>query len=132
MLALAKKKAGLSTPDLVFRCRVMPAVLLGIENGRTAYSMNKCFNYLGGVGYALQFSKGQRDYTAVDNGQLVDWMEHARGRTSAAVFAEKVGCRAAYVRLLQKRERVMSVDMMLKIAEATGFKISLVRCGYDG
>lgn len=127
MLVNAKKKSGKTTSDLVFDMRVLPTAIYRIEKAEFSFSMDKCFSYLKAVGYALQFSKGERCTVVSNNEELVAWEREVRGQISMSSFSEKIGHHRSYIRLVESESTIMSIDVVLKISEIMGQIISLVK-----
>lgn len=126
MLTEARISSGMSLKDLVFGIQVMPTNIYRIEKGKHSFAVEKCLPYLDYIGYSIKLSKGESVLFVHDNADLITWETQIRGAISQRAFSKSIGYNNSRMFYIETGKDVMSIDMMLKIAEVYGYAVEIV------
>lgn len=126
MLTEARISSGVSLKDLVFGIQVMPISIYRMEKGKHSFAVEKCLPYLDYIGYSIKLSKGESVLFVHDNADLITWETQIRGAISQRAFSKSIGYNNSRIFYIETGKDVMSIDMMLKIAEVYGYTVEIV------
>lgn len=126
MLVEAKRSAGIKLKDLVAGLHVLPTHIYRIEKGSHNFSVEKCLPYLSLIGYSLKLSKEETVFLVHNNADLIAWESQVRGDIAKMTFSNSIGYKKSRIFYIENGRDLMSIDMMLKIAEVYGYTVEIV------
>ncbi len=128
-MAEIRKASPTKLRDLCVCLDMLPSNIYRLENGKNNLGMLQVVQYLIFFDYCIAIQV-KLDTYIIDNEQKVsDAMMRLRIQTnlSQREFAERIGITYAMVGYVEKHQRSLTLDSLLKICEAFNFTIQIIK-----
>lgn len=128
ILLESKKNTGITTSDICYELKMLPADVRRIELGSYNFRMDRCFRYLKSIGYAIFIKRfgGNEQYYYKDYDAFIDWFSEQLQSRYHLTIDKELGLSRSTLNGYAKKEHFMSIDRFLQIIEYFSGDIELV------